>query len=96
MPTQTIHPTGVKLEPTIKIRLKKLSKAKQRTIHWLMKEAITQYLEHEEHDEKLKQETLNRWHNEAEQNKLISNKSVVDWLDSWGTEKETKRPSCKK
>lgn len=96
MTSQATHPTGVKLEIPIKIRLKRLSKIKQRTIHWLMKEAITLYLEHEERAEKLKQETLMRWECEAKQNKLVTHKSVIDWLDTWGTDHETRRPPCKK
>lgn len=59
-----------------------------------MKEAIKQYLAHEEQAEELKQETLYRWQ-EAEQNKVISNKSVTAWLDSWGTDTEITRPKCK-
>ncbi|MCK4609296.1 MAG: CopG family transcriptional regulator [Gammaproteobacteria bacterium] len=96
MTTHAIHPTGVKLEATIKARLQKLGKIKHRTIHWLMKEAISNYVEHEEKAEALKQETLDRWHNEAEQNKVVSNESVMDWLDTWGTDNETGRPPCKK
>jgi predicted transcriptional regulator len=93
MESQTVHPTGVKLDPTIKVRLKKLGKLKHRTIHWLMKEAILQYLAHEERAEKLKKETLARWQ-EAEQNRVVSNKSVMTWLDTWGTDHEVGRPSC--
>src|SRR3972149_2771771 len=89
-------PTGVKLERTIKSRLKNLSKLRQRTVHWLMKDAISQYLEHQEQTEKLKQETLARWQQEAEQNKVVSNKSVIKWLDTWGADHEIKRPLCKK
>lgn len=94
MATKNIHPTGVKLESSIKLRLHKLGESKQRSIHWLMKEAINQYLEHEEHAEKLKQDTLARWQ-EAEQNKVVSNESVMAWLETWGTDTEIERPKCK-
>lgn len=93
MTTHIISPTGVKLEPKIKARLKNLAKARHRTIHWLLKDAILQYLAYEEQAEKLKQETLSRWQ-EAEQNKVVSNEAVIAWLDSWGTEHETGRPRC--
>ena len=96
MTTHAIHPTGVKLESNIKTRLKKLSKLKHRTIHWLMKEAIEQYIEHEEEAEKLKQETLTRWEQEAMRNRTVDNKDVMAWLDSWGTDHETGRPPCEK
>jgi len=95
MVARAIHPTGVKLEAGTKTRLKKLSTLKRRTIHWLMKEAIAQYLDHEEQAEKLKQDTLARWE-ETEQNKLVLHEPVMAWLDTWGTDNETKRPPCKK
>ena len=50
-------------------------------------------MKYEDQANKLKQETLDRWR-EAEQNRTISNESVLVWLDSWGTDKETGRPAC--
>lgn len=84
---------SVKLEPEIKQRLQKLGEIKQRTAHWLMKEAITHYLDQEEHAEQLKQETLARWQ-EAEKGQVVSNEAVMKWLDTWGTENEEGRPPC--
>ena len=39
---------GVKLDGETRARLKKLGDARQRSTHWLMKEAIARYLEAEE------------------------------------------------
>jgi predicted transcriptional regulator len=86
-------PKVVKLEPDIKDRLDRLGEMKHRTPHWLMKEAITRYLEQEEYREQLKQETLARWQ-EAESGKVISNETMIKWLDTWGTEDESNRPPC--
>lgn len=41
-------PKVVKLDSNIKDRLDHLGKIKQRSVHWLMKEAINQYLERED------------------------------------------------
>lgn len=92
MKTRAASPMTVKLELSLRNRLKNLSDLKQRTIHWLMKKAIIEYIEHEEQTEKLKQETLDRWKQEAECNKLINNEDVMTWLDAWGTDHETGRP----
>ncbi len=86
-----ITPTGVKLEPKLKTRLKKLSEAKDRSVHWIMKMAIEQYVSDEESKELLRRETLARWH-EAEQGKVVSNESVIAWLETWGTDQEKGRP----
>lgn len=88
-----IAPTGVKLPPELKLRLKTLGEFKKRSIHWLMKDAIERYIEEEEHTEKLKQETLSRWH-EAELDKVVSDEAVTAWLDTWGSDEEGKRPLC--
>jgi predicted transcriptional regulator len=95
MKTHVTCPTGVKLESTIKLRLEKLGKLKNRTVHWLMKEAISSYIEREEKAEKLKQETISRWR-EAELQEVVSNKAVVKWLDTWGANNEKGRPVCGK
>ncbi len=39
---------GVKLDKETRARLKKLGDAKQRSAHWLMKDAISRYLDAEE------------------------------------------------
>jgi predicted transcriptional regulator len=86
-----IVPVTVKLNLDAKKRLQKLGKIKRRSTHWLMKEAIDLYLKHEELTEELKRETLVRWE-EAVQGKLVSNQTVTEWLDTWGTDRETNRP----
>ncbi len=83
----------VKLEPEIKERLDRLGEIKHRKPHWLMKEAIVRYLEQEEYNEQLKQETVARWQ-EAESGKVVSDQAVMQWLDTWGTDDESDRPLC--
>lgn len=85
----------VKLDPNICDRLKHLGEIKDRSFHWLMKEAITRYLEQEEYHEELNRETLARWL-EAEQGKVISHHAINQWLDTWGTDDESDRPPCGK
>lgn len=86
-------PKVVKLEPSIKERLERLGELKHRKAHWLMKEAIVRYLEQEEYQEQLKQETLARWQ-EAESGRTVNNVAVMNWLDTWGTQDESDRPPC--
>lgn len=86
---------SLKLEPSIKKRLQKLGEIKHRTAHWLMKEAITHYLDQEEYAEKLKKETLARWQ-EAEKGLVVSNEAIMKWLETWGSENEKGRPPCGK
>jgi predicted transcriptional regulator len=95
MPTNRPIPKVVKLDPEIRDRLERLGEVKRRSAHWLMKEAITRYLEQEEYKEQLNRETLARWQ-EAEQGKVASHQAVSKWLDTWGTDEECARPPCGK
>ena len=89
-----IEPVSIKLPATLKTRLQKLGKLKQRSAHWLMKDAIEHYLDEEEQIEKLKHQTTKRWA-EAEQEQVVENISVIAWLETWGSEQEQERPACR-
>ena len=52
---------GVKLDEETRDRLKKLGKTRQRSTHWLMKDAIARYLKTEERYEQEKAEDMVRW-----------------------------------
>lgn len=93
MHTTLTTTVAVKLEHEVKERLQKLSQLKHRSAHWLMKQAIKSYLEQEEQNEQLKQETLERWQ-EAQSGKVVSQEAVSTWLDTWGTKDEISRPTC--
>lgn len=85
-------PKVVKLDPDIRDRLEHLSKLRHRSVHWMMKEAVSEYLINEEYKEKINQETLARWR-EAEQGRVVSHQSVSEWLDTWGTDDESEKPT---
>ncbi|RZS58749.1 putative transcriptional regulator [Sphaerotilus mobilis] len=52
---------AIKLDDDTKGRLKRLAEARHRTSHWLMREAITQYVDREEKREAFRQDTLKAW-----------------------------------
>jgi predicted transcriptional regulator len=85
-------PIAVKLDPETKERLKRLAEAKKRSPHWLMKEALREYVEKEERAEKLRQETIERWDAYKTSGEHVSNEAVMAWLDTWGREDEAERP----
>jgi predicted transcriptional regulator len=57
----SVRPVAIKIDDDIKARLKRLAEARQRTSHWLMREAITQYVDREEKRESFRQDTLKAW-----------------------------------
>ena len=78
---------SVKLTPETKAKLLHLSKMKDRSPHWLMNKAITEYVEIEDHIEKDRQETLRIW-DEIERGETVEHEKVLNWLRTWGNEKE--------
>ena len=53
--------TSVKLDPETKARVQCLAEARQRSVHWLMREAVEQYVEREEAREQMRQDALEAW-----------------------------------
>lgn len=47
--------TSIKLDEALKARLQNLAAARRRTVHWLMREAVAEYVEREE------QKALTAW-----------------------------------
>ncbi len=85
---------SVKLDADTRTRVENLAEARQRTAHWVMREAITQYVDREERREAFRQDTLTAWEEYRETGLHASAAEVDDWLASWGTENELPAPVC--
>ncbi len=88
--------TSVKLDDDMKARVQHLAEARKRTSHWIMREAISQYVEREEKREALRLETLKAWEEFQETGLHATAEEVDQWLASWGTEHELPAPGCRK
>lgn len=96
MTSTTVRPVAIKIDDDIKARVKRLAETRHRTSHWLMREAITQYVEREEKREAFRQDTLRAW-DEYRTTGLHATAEEVDaWLASWGTDDERPAPECHK
>jgi len=88
--------TSIKLDDALKGRIQHLAEARRRTAHWIMREAITQYVDREEKREVLRQDTLTAW-DDFQATGLHATADEVDrWLASWGTDNELPAPECHK
>lgn len=88
-----LKPMGIKLALAERERLKQLAERKNRSAHFLAKEAISQYLDREEAADRFKQESIARWEEYRANGKALPNEDVLKWLDSWGTEHEQDTPT---
>lgn len=53
--------TSLKIDDTLKSRVQQLASQRRRSPHWIMLEAIQQYVEREEKREAFKQDALRAW-----------------------------------
>jgi predicted transcriptional regulator len=72
---------GIKLEEETKARLQELGARKDRSPHWMMKRAISEYLEREEVREDEKREDLARWNRFLETGEAIAQKDIGQFFD---------------
>ncbi len=72
--------TTLKLDAKTKQRLKKLGAARRRSAHWLMKEAVRQYLEREEAREQMHQDALAAWREYEETGLHVTGEEMDAWL----------------
>jgi predicted transcriptional regulator len=94
METTSIRPVSLKLDQAEHDRLKSLAEARHRKPHFLMKEAISQYLDREEARESFKREALASWQEYKETGQRLTGDEVTAWLDTWGSDKEEAVPPC--
>lgn len=89
-----VRPIAVKLDPDVHDRVKRLAEARQRTPHWLLREAIQQYVDREEKREALRQDARRAWEEYQATGLHVTDEEVVVWMESWGTENELPPPVC--
>ena len=83
--------TSVRLQPEIEDPLENLSKKLDRSKNYLINQAIKEFLARESLAEQRWVETLDAI-DSVKSGKLIDEKEVNDWLDSWGSENELDPP----
>ncbi len=86
--------TSVKLDDDLKSRVQQLAGLRQRSPHWIMREAIQQYVDREEARAKFDQHTLDSWKHFQETGLHITGDELFAWMDTWGTEDESGPPEC--
>ena len=94
MNSTAVRAVAIKIEPDIKDRVKRLADARKRTPHWLMREAIYQYVEREEKREAFRQDALKAW-DEYQANGLHATMEEADaWMVDLEAGKDIGPPAC--
>jgi predicted transcriptional regulator len=84
----------IKLDLDTRERVQRLADARQRTSHWVMREAISQYVAREEKREAYRQDGLKAW-NAYQTNGLHVTREEADaWLAKLEAGQDVAPPQC--
>lgn len=86
--------TSLKIDDTLKARVQQLASQRRRSPHWIMLEAIQQYVEREEARESFQQEALASWAAYKETGRHLTGQEIRAWLSTWGTDDERTVQKC--
>lgn len=85
---------SIKLDDNLKNRIQQLADIRHRSAHWLMCEAIRDYIDREEAKEMFKQEALDSWTAYQETGRHLTSTELRSWLNTWGKKNEKEVPPC--
>lgn len=86
--------TSIKLDASLKERVKHLAASRRRTSHWIMREAIAQYVEREERLEALNQDSLRAWKDYQETGLHLTLEEADAWLAKLEAGDDAEPPQC--
>ncbi|MFY9746972.1 MAG: CopG family ribbon-helix-helix protein [Acidobacteriaceae bacterium] len=86
--------TSLKLDAETKKRVQRLASSRRRTPHWIMREAVEQYVEREEKREHFRQDALAAWNHYQTTGLYITAAEADAWLAKLEAGKRTAPPKC--
>lgn len=87
-------PVAVKLDADIHSRVKALAEARDRSPHWMMREAIAQYVEREEKREAFRRDGLRAWGAYQETGLHATQAEADAWLARLADGDDQEPPVC--
>ena len=90
----TLSTTSLKLDSAMKERVRRLASARRRSPHWVMREAVEQYVEREEQREQLRQDALAAWVGYQTTGRHVTAGEADAWLAKLEAGKHAVIPKC--
>jgi predicted transcriptional regulator len=86
--------TSLKLDFELKQRVQQLASTRRRSAHWIMREAVEQYVSREEKREQFRQDALTAW-NDYQATGLHATAEEADaWLAKLEAGEDAEAPQC--
>lgn len=86
--------TSIKIDDQLKGRVQHLAGARHRSAHWIMLEAITQYVEREEKRQSFKDDAVRAWNAFQANGKHLTGEEADAWLARLENGEDTDVPEC--
>ncbi len=86
--------TSIKLDDDLKNRLQHLAESRRRSAHWIMREAITQYVEREEKREAYLRDAQNAWEEFQRTGLHVTLEEADEWLAQLAAGNDVEPPEC--
>ena len=87
-------PVSVRLDESIKARMQALAGQRQRPAHWLMREAIEQYLDREEKRQVFLQAGKDAWKHYQVTGQHVTGGEAAAWLAQLEAGNDVEPPAC--
>jgi len=87
-------PVAIKLDPEIKERVKRLAGVRHRSSHWLMREAIVQFVDREEKCEAFRLEATHAWNEYQATGQHVTMEEADAWLAKLEAGQDVEPPEC--
>ncbi|MDE1949707.1 MAG: CopG family ribbon-helix-helix protein [Burkholderiales bacterium] len=85
---------AIEIDDETKARVKRLADARHRTPHWVMREAISQYVDREEKREAFRQDTLGAWEAYRSTGRHLTADEADAWLAQLEEGSDIEPPEC--
>jgi predicted transcriptional regulator len=92
--TNAARPVSVKLDQDMRARVEHLAESRQRSMHWVMREAIQQYVEHEEKREAFRQSGIRAWNEYQATGLHVTFEEADAWLAKLEAGQDVEMPKC--
>ncbi len=88
------RPVAVKLDVEVHARVRELAKAQNRSAHYLMREAITEYVAREEKREAFRQEAVAAWATYEATGLHLTDREADAWMARLEAGQDVEPPEC--
>ena len=94
MSSAPIRPTTLKIDPDIKARMQRLADVRRRSAHWMILEAIRQYVDREEKREAFRLDGIKAWNEYQATGLHVTTEEADAWLSTLESGIDEEPPEC--